>query len=115
MEPGNQLAGLDWKQVFQSIPAGATARALSLALAPIAGSAPAVTDYGEYYSLSFTPEQEERVSAWLLTQLRREPGPVRVEASGIAIRVILRQYWPYMLGLVAAGALAAHVMKKGGR
>jgi hypothetical protein len=113
MELGNQLAGIDWGSVFGSIPAAATARGLALALAPIAGGSPVVSDHGGYSSLTFTAAQEERLAAWILTQLRREPGPVRVDASGIALRVIMRQYWPYMLGIAAAGALVAYAVRKG--
>jgi len=108
-----QLAGVDWKSIFQSIPAAATARALQVALTPIAGSAPIFTNYGDYCSLSFTPEQEERVSEWILMQLKKEPGPVRVDTAGIALKVIFRQYWPYMLGLAALGAFVGYSMRKG--
>jgi hypothetical protein len=108
-----QMAGLDWKSIFQSIPAATTARAWQVALTPIAGSPPVVTDHGTYWSVRFTPEQEERVSAWILTQLRREPGPVRVEASGIALRVVGQQYWPYALGLVGLGVGLAYLLRKG--
>lgn len=115
METGMQMAGVDWKEFFQSIPAGATARAWQLALTPIAGSAPTVTNHGDYYSVTFTPEQAERISAWILTQLRKEPGPVRVETGAIAMRVLLRQYWPYALGLVGLGVVLAYFYSQSGR
>lgn len=116
METAGQLAGFDWNTLFQAIPARATAAALAAALAPIAGSVPTVTNYADYSAITFSPDQEERLSAWILTQLRKEPGPVRIDASGVAVRVLLRQYWPYMVGLAGAGFLLAQIMrKKGGR
>lgn len=105
----------DLAAFFAAIPAGTTARALALALSPITGGVPTVTSYGSYSEVSFTPEQEERLSAWILTQLRREPGPVRVDTDGVATRVIVRQYWPWMLGFVAAGAVVGYVASKGRR
>jgi len=108
-----QMAGVDWKQIFQSIPAGATARAWQLALTPIAGSSPTMTNHGEYYSVTFSPDQEERVAAWILTQLRQEPGPVRVDAGAIAARVMVLEYWPYAVGLVGLGVALAYFYRKG--
>jgi hypothetical protein len=109
----NQLAGIDWRALFAQIPAGATARAISLAWAPIIGSAPEVIDQGDHFQIIFSPEQEERAAAWIITQLNREPGPVRMETGGIAARVIGRQYWPYIAGVAAAGALLGYYF--GGR
>lgn len=106
--------GADLAAFFSAIPAGTTARALALALSPITGGVPAVTSHGEYSEITFTPEQEERLSAWILLQLRREPGPVRIDAGGVAFKVMVRQYWPWMVGFVAAGAVVGY-MAKGGR
>jgi len=105
----------DLTAFFAAIPAGTTARALALALSPIIGGVAAVTSHGDYSEITFTPEQEERLSAWILTQLNREPGPVRIDSGGVATKVIMRQYWPYMLGFVAAGALVGYAVSKGGR
>lgn len=90
--------------LFASLQPAATAQALAVALAPIAGGKPAVVNYGDYAVLEFTPEQEDRISAWIITQLKREPGPVRVESGGIALKVLTRQYWPWAVGLALAGA-----------
>lgn len=99
------MAGVDWSALFSAIPAAATANAIALAWAPIVGSPPAVVNRGGYYEVVFTPDQEDRAAAWIRTQLNREPGPVRMELSGIAVKVIARQYWPYVVGVAAAGAL----------
>ncbi len=100
---------------FAAIPAGTTARGLALALAPITGTVPAVVSHGDYSEITFTPEQEERLSAWILTQLRREPGPVRIQSGGVALKVIMREYWPWMVGFVAVGAAVGYMASKGGR
>lgn len=105
------LAGIDWRALFSQIPAAATANAIAVAWSPIVGGLPAVFNRGDYYEIIFTPEQEERAAAWIITQLRREPGPVRMETGGIAARVIARQYWPYFAGVVAAGALLGYMLR----
>lgn len=105
------LGTVDWGQVFAGIPAAATAEGLAAAFIPIAGSKPHVTSYGEYSEISFTPDQEERVSEWILTQLNHEPGPVRVDAGGIALKVVTRKYWPYALGILVLGGVVGYAMK----
>jgi len=99
-------------EVFSDLVPLATAQALAAGLSPIAGSMPSVTSYGDYAVISFSPAQEERVSEWIITQLRRDPGPVRVDAGGIAMKVLVRQYWPWAAGMVALGFAAGYL---GGR
>lgn len=107
----NQLAGIDFRAAFAAIPAAATARAISLAWMPILGDAPAVVNYGDYYAVEFTPAQEERAAAWIVSQLNREPGPVRMDAGGIAVRVVGRKYWPYLAGVAIAGAFLGYMAR----
>ncbi len=97
--------------LFTGLPSASTARALALAIAPIAGGVPQTMDYPDYSEVVFTPDQEERVAAWLGTQLRAEPGPVRVDMSGIALKVLAREYWPWFVGLTLAGGLAGYAMR----
>jgi hypothetical protein len=106
------LSGVDWKSVFASIPGFATAQAMALAWAPITGTPPAVINRGDYYELAFNPDQEDRAAAWIVSQLNREPGNVRVNAGGIATKVITRQYWPYILGIAAAGAIIGYSVRR---
>lgn len=111
----SQLAGIDWRAAFAAIPAAATANAIALAWSPIVGGVPAVINRGEFYEVAFNPEQEDRAAAWIVSQLNREPGPVRVGASGIATKVIFREYWPHILGVAAAGAVLGYVARGKGR
>lgn len=103
------LAGFDWG----SIAPRATARGLALALSPLAGGMPPVTDYSGYSEINFTPEQRDRLAEWTLTQLRKEPGPVRVSLGPIALRVVTRQYWPWFAGAVALGLVAGYTLRRG--
>lgn len=110
------MSGINWREVFSSIPSGATARALSVAVMPITGTAPAVVSRGDYYEILFDAEQENRLVEWFLIQLRREPGAIRIPAStSIAVKVLARQYWPWILGVAGAGAVVGFVMRGKGR
>ena len=100
----NQLAGY-WSDIFARIPAAATANAIALAWTPIVGSPPAVMNRGTYYEVMMTPDQEDRAVAWIESQLNKEPGPVRMNLSGIGTKVIFREYWPEIAGIAAIGAV----------
>jgi hypothetical protein len=106
------LAGIDWKRIFSAIPAAATANALAAALAPIAGSRPQVTNYGTYHTITFDDAQKERLTAWIIGQLDKEPGPVRVDLNQIALQVIARKYWVYLGGIFLLGAIGAYYLGK---
>jgi len=99
------MAGIDWGSVFSAIPSAATAAGLAVAIAPIAGSVPATVNRGSYWEIIFNEAQQERISAWILRQLNREPGPVRMDLGPIAWTVVARKYWPYVAGAVALGAV----------
>lgn len=114
----NEMAGIDWRSVFAGIPALATATAISVAWAPITGSAPAVIRRQGGYDVIFDADQEERAAEWLRIQLARGigagsegPGPVGVQMGGIATKVITRTYWPYMLGIAAVGAAIGYSLR----
>lgn len=109
------LAGVDWRAFFSAIPAAATARAIALAWSPIVGGSPDVVNHGDYYEVVFTPEQEDRAAAWIVSQLDREPGPVRMSLGGVATKVITREYWPYILGVAAVGGLVGYSLRRGRR
>jgi hypothetical protein len=89
----------------------ATISGLRLALAPIAGSLPALVNHGDYYSLVFTPEQEANLSAWIVRQINHDPGPIRIESGGIVRRVIAKQYWPHILGIAAVGGALGYFLR----
>jgi hypothetical protein len=110
-----QMAGFDWRAALSKLAPAATARGLALALAPIAGGSPTVADYSGYSEISFSPDQEERISQWILMQLRKEPGSVRVDSGGIALKVVTRQYGLWFAGAVAAGAVLGYTLRKRGR
>lgn len=105
------MAGIDWRAAFGPISGFAAANAIALAWTPITGAPPAVINRGDYYEIAFNPEQEDRAAAWIVSQLSREPGPVRMESGGIATKVITRQYWPYILGIAAAGAFLGYSLR----
>lgn len=108
------MSGINWGEVFSAIPSGATARAMALALTPITGTAPAVVPRDGFYEIQFSAEQEGRLVEWLLIQLRREPGEIRVPAAAsIALKVLARQYWPGILAVVGVGAVVGYTLKRG--
>lgn len=108
---GSQLAGLDWSAIFSAIPSAATATAIAAAWSPIVGGMPAVINRGDHYEVAFTMDQEDRASAWIISQLNKEPGPVQMDLSGVAIKVITRQYWPWVLGVAGLGFAAGYLLK----
>lgn len=108
-----QLAGIDWRATFRAIQGSASAATIAAALTPIIGSAPTVEVMDGVYSIVFTPEQEDRLAAWVVMQLDREPGPVRVELGGAALKVISRKYWPYAAGAVALGMVFGFALRGG--
>lgn len=102
---------VDLRAVFAAIPAQATALAIAAAWRPIVGSMPQVAGHGDYWEVLFTPEQEDAAAQWLLMQLNREPGPVRVEMGGIAAKVVTRKYWPWVLAVAATGAVLGYAAR----
>lgn len=100
-----------FRELFAAIPAQATALAIAAAWRPIVGSMPTVENRGDYWAVVFDLEQEDRAAAWILSQLNREPGPVRMELGGVARKVITRQYWAWALGLVAVGGLVGYAVR----
>ncbi len=104
----------DFRDLFRSIPAAATATAFQVALAPVVGSLPQTVAHSDYYEIVFTPEQEDRLAEWIRSQLNKEPGPVRIASGGVALKVISRQYWPWVLGLATVAAGLGYVAGKKG-
>lgn len=100
-----------FRELFAAIPAQATALAIAAAWRPIVGSMPTVENRGDHWAVVFDMEQEDRASAWILSQLRREPGPVRMELGGVAQKVITRKYWALGLGLVVIGGLIGYSVR----
>lgn len=89
----------------------AQATALSIALAPIAGnrSIP-ISRNGDEYILVPDRGQVDLISQWIIRQLKKEPGNVRVDVSDIWPKVVFRMWWPYILGIGATGAIAGYLL-----
>lgn len=107
------MAGIDWRSVFGNISGPVEAAAIVAALVPIIGSRPSVVTSGNTYRITFTPEQEDRLTAWTIMQIDSEPGPVSVDLGGAALKVVTRKYWPYAAGAVALGVVLGYSMKRG--
>lgn len=104
--------GGQFTELFQAIPGAATAAGMAAALAPVVGSMPSVEALGGgKYKIVFTDPQADRMAEWIRAQLNREPGTVQVDAAGIATKVIFRQYWPWILGVAAAGAALGYAAR----
>lgn len=87
------------------------ANAIVIALKPITGSMMRI-EYGDSYSRIVPSEAEaSRLSEWILAQINKDPGGIRFDVSGVWPKVVLRQWWPYMLGIFAGGFLMGKVLK----
>jgi hypothetical protein len=106
------MGGVNWSALFAAIPAAGTAVAIGTALTPILGSPPTIANNAGVYSISFSPDQEDVFAAWLVTQLNSDPVPVQMDLGGVAIKVITRKYWPWVLGVAGAGFVLGRVMGK---
>lgn len=101
------------------IPAVLQAQAAALAAKEVIGMdrAPTVLNYGTYAAIELDAEQEDQIARFIIRQLDREPGQVRINLAGVALKVLARKYWPHLAGLVGAGALvgalAARALKRG--
>lgn len=113
VRPAESL-GLSVKEIFGALVPTATAEGIAGALTPIIGR-PVVNHYGQYSEIKFTPNQETVLTEWILSQLRKEPGAVRVDAGGVALKVLARQYWPWVLGLAGLSAVLGFSIAYGGR
>lgn len=110
-----EAMGLDWRAILAGISPYATATGLATALSPIVGGMPRVLNNGDYSTIQFSQEQEERLADWIVSLLDREPGPVRIESGPVAVKVVLRKYWPWLTGLAGAGFFLGRISKRGAR
>lgn len=102
---------LDVSAILGRIPTNVQAASMATAISMITGSTPSVVNRGDYHEIILDGEQEDAFSQWVLSQLNKEPGAVRVDLSGVTRKVVVRQWWPQMAGLVAAGALVGYLLR----
>lgn len=102
-------------EIFDAVLPSAGAQAVSVGISAVTGSRPEVVTYVDHSEVVLTPEQEDLLAQWIVAQLNKEPGAVRVDLSGVATKVLWRKYWPWLLGSVAGGfALGASMRRRRG-
>jgi len=106
---------LDLSGILSSIPGSVQAASMATAISSVTGSTPIVHNRGDYYEIILDGEQEDRLSNWILAQMNKEPGQVRVNLSGVATKVVFREYWPQMAAILAAGLVVGYLAKRGSR
>lgn len=87
----------------------------SILISQITGEAPIIERYGDYNNIVLTNEQELKLQEFLLSQLNKEPGPVRLDMGGIVLPVVIKKYWPWAVGAVAVGGVLGVLIGKAGR
>lgn len=102
---------LDLSTLLSRIPDSVKAASMATAVSSITGTTPNVVNRGGYYEVVLDGEQEDVFSEWVIDQLNKEPGPVRVDLSGVTRKVVFRQWWPQMAGLVFAGAVLGFLLR----
>lgn len=98
-------------EVLAGISDLAIATGLAIAWGSIIGTAPTVVNQGNYYEIVFTPEQEDAAADWIISQLNKDPGSIRTDAGGIATKVLMRKYWPWIIGMAGAGFALGYLLK----
>lgn len=114
-ESGDFMSGNVLVEIFDAILPAAGAQAVAAGISTVTGSRPAVVAYSDHSEIVLTPEQEDLLAQWIVGQLNKEPGRVRVNLSGVATKVLFRKYWGWMAAAVAGGALLGAAMRGKGR
>lgn len=107
------------EQAFQALRGQALdtygATALSLALIPIAGSMIPIETRGNAKVLVPNDQQAEKISSWILEQLKTEPENdfegIHFESANIWPKVVFRKWWPWVLGIAGIGFIAGRATK----
>lgn len=94
--------------------ASAKARAFSVPIALITGSAPIIRDYGHYSTIDFNAEQRKIIRGFIAEQLspsrpragapkkRGETG-VKINVNSVLLPEVARHYWYYLAALIGIG------------
>lgn len=84
-----------------AIPPVLLAQALSAASRPVLSlsKSPDIIDYGSYVEIVLDPQLQDEIAAFIIRQLEREPGKIRVAGlGGVVARVVGRKYWGWLAG-----------------
>lgn len=85
----------------------AKAEAIATGLQVVTGERPNVRkardDYGEYIEITPTERQADILRRQIESWAAKDPGPVRVNLSGIWGPLVLKKAGPYAIGMAALG------------
>lgn len=83
------------------------------AIRQITGESPVLSEQGEQIRISFTPSQQIFLRTWLKKQLEpgKSPPDIEIDTLPVLAPVAVEKLWPYALGLVALGFIAARVTR----
>lgn len=100
-------------RIFGAVSNTAAAEATAVAMSYYLGTKPTVTTYPDYAEITLSPAQEAAAADFLIRQLKKEPGPVRINLGTVFVQVLFRQYWLYILGVFGGGVALGRATKGG--
>lgn len=86
--------------------------AISVFLAFVTGENPIIEKHPEFNEILLTENQIKILREKLTDFLERAPGNVRMNLNPVFIPVVIKKYWPWVVG-ISAGVLAlGFILKK---
>lgn len=88
----------------------ARAQVIALAISSVMGGYPNVNREPETTVISLKPEQLKKAREYLSNWLRSGPSDVRVDIKPVVVPVILKQYWPLIVGIPVGAGVIGYIL-----
>lgn len=87
-------------------------QAFAMLVSYITGRYPTIERYGDYNSIILDSDQIEKAQDYLTDLIEGEPGEVRIEVNNIIFPVLLKKYWPWLVGIPAGLVTVGFLLRR---
>jgi hypothetical protein len=90
-------------------------QAYAAAITALTGKYPEIIRTDETNYIELYPDQVEKAQEYLISMIEAEPSDVQINVKPVIVPVVLKKYWPWLVGIPSGIVLLSFILGRIGK